>query len=124
VASKAPPAAVQADPDLRHRHPKGLQLVTICQHHVGDFGVEDSGVAHHHDFSAGQGLRPPNRVTFGVSADVLRAVEGLTDVRGPSELLVQEFAKALRIARRKGGRPVLSSVDDLLRDIPVRQPDT
>jgi hypothetical protein len=39
-------------------------------------------------------LGTPYRVSLGVSADVLRAVEGLTYVRGPLELLVQECSRS------------------------------
>jgi hypothetical protein len=74
VARKAHPDVDLADPDLRHRHPEGLEFIALSQHRIGHLGVEDGGVVDNDDFDATQPLRTPDRAPLGVSTDVLGPV--------------------------------------------------
>jgi hypothetical protein len=77
VARKAHPGAFLADPDLRHRHPEGLEFTALSHHLIGHLGVENGGVVDNDDFDATQPLRTPDRVPLGVPTDVLGPALGL-----------------------------------------------
>lgn len=66
-----------ADPDLRHRHPEGLEFIALSHHLIGHLGVENGGVVDNDDFDATQPLRTPDRAPLGVSTDVLGPAIGL-----------------------------------------------
>jgi hypothetical protein len=56
--------------------------------------VEDGGVTDNDHLGLDQGLRLPDGGALGVSSDVLRAVIGVADVRGPPEVFVQEISES------------------------------
>ena len=77
MARQASPVAFLADPDLRHRHPEGLEFIALSQHRIGHLGVEDGGVVDNDDFDATQPLRTPDRAPLGVSTYVVGPAVGL-----------------------------------------------
>lgn len=56
MTSEALPRSAHTHPDLRHRHPESLRLVLNSQHHISHLGVENTGVADHHDLGPAQVL--------------------------------------------------------------------
>ncbi len=123
VTSKALPVAAFSDPHLRHRHPVGLRLITP-DHHIGHLGIQDCGITADNDLGAPEVLGAPACLALRVATDVLLTVVGLTYVRRPPEVLVQEAIELLGITLSERDRSGFGRPDDLEPSFHVLEPVT